>query len=427
MLYLLLACARPVPPALQIEPATVAVDDAEPTDPAAQMTWMMGSDPLVRRVRVPTHTAPAPVRAWLGVATMDAPRAEDWWALERANGGTIAVVLARGARLAALETRLGDLEGALDYVLPLPRSPTTTPQDALPPLAWLGTSAPEALLTVVERSTLLGWLDAPSIDVGPCGALLGRAEWARLAATPAGTLLVARAERRHDAERGAAGLADLSLATAIALEEVSAVGPTERAAVEKQRAALGASLGAADRPIVALVGRAQAALVADAGSDTSAGAAILALTARRWWGACEDPPCGGFDRAATLATVARWGETPAALAAIWRVILLQDARDHVDAAYTRATFPQALAELLEVLAGFDPTAALDRGLLRRARPDPTVHLLVGRAADHRDSTDPRAMFEALDALLAREIAAARPHADARQGAALDRMANRLRH
>ena len=244
--------------------------------------------------------------------------------------------------------------------------------------------------------------------------------------TPAGALLRARAEDRRDAARAAAGAADLALATSLMIEFVAADTVTERTAVQTEQARVLATLGVpSGNPVVLLLNRALPALTADAGEGASVGLALVAQSGLRWLGSCGAEPCGGLDQVATIHAARRWGAAPTAIAAVWEVATLKDARDHLDAAYDRASFPVAVTEITDVLVGLDPLAPLDRSLLARTRPEPSVHLAVARAADARDATDAKGMFEALDARLKREIGAARPLADARQAAALDRMLRRL--
>ncbi len=428
MWFLLLGCPRSISPVLELEPTPTAAEAAapEPTEPAARMAWMLAGDPLARRPNVPRASVPDPLSFWVGVANQPAPRADAWWGLERTHPGTIVVPLARGGRLAALETHLGDVEAALDDTLPLIRSPNPRGADARPPLAWLGASSTDALLPVVERSVLLGWMDAPTIDVTAVGALLRDDRWARLGATRAGTLLRARTEGRRDAARGAAGAADLALATSLMIEFVAADTATERTAAQAESARVLTTLGATSGdPITLLLARSLPALTDDAGNDTSTGLALVTMGAMRWRKDCGADPCGGLDQVGSIHAARRWGATPAAVAAVWEVAALKDARDHLDAAYTRASFPAAAAELADVLVGLDPLAPIDRGILARPSPDATLHLAVSRAADHRDATDAKGMFEALDARLKREIAAARAVADPRQAVGLDRMTRRL--
>lgn len=417
LLLLALGCPRSISPALQVDPPVVEQPAPEPTDTPGQLAWMIGRDPLARRLRVPAHPADPAVAAFLA-----APAGPGWWSLEATHPGTVAVPLARGARLATLEGNLGNPETALDSLIALPRPTTALPAEARPPLAWLGNPPPEALLGIAERATLLGWLDAPTVDPGPAGALLAQPDWDRLSRTPAGALVVARAERRRDPVAATAGLADLTRATGFALAAVAADRDAEQVALAKERAALATELGVTGDPVAALIARARTQLTASAGDDPTAGYALVAIAAERWLGTCPDAPCGGLDRARQLDAAGRWPGT-APLVAAWRVIVLAGARDHLESAWDRPSFPAAYVDALEALI-VEPLPPVDRSLLRRPVPDPTTNLALARLADRRESTDRATVLEALDAELVRRVDAARHLLAADVAPVLDRIRRR---
>ena len=56
-LALLSSCAPPIPPELAAGPPPTAVVAPEPTEPEARLAWIVGSDPLVRRPRLPAAPA----------------------------------------------------------------------------------------------------------------------------------------------------------------------------------------------------------------------------------------------------------------------------------------------------------------------------------------------------------------------------------
>jgi len=417
MLFLLaLACPRSIAPALEVEPTAVDAPAPEPVEAGAQLAWMIGRDPLARRLRVPAQPADPAVAAFLA-----APAGTGWWSLEATHPGTLAVPLARGARLATLEGNLADAEAALDAVIPLPRPSVALPADARGPLDWMPGPS-ERLLVVAERSTLLGWLDAPSVDARAAGNQLGSPDWDRLSRTPAGALVLARAQSARDDAALAAGTADLQRATWFALAAAAADRDAEQATLAADRTALAAELGVTGDPLGALLGRARSALTRAAGDDAATGLALVALAAERWVGACPDAPCGGLDRGRQLESAARWPGTTQLVRA-WRVVVLAGARDHLDAAWERASFPAAYAEVIEALL-VTPFAPVDRGLLRRVRPDPGTNLALARLADGRESTDRATVFEALDAELVRRIDAALVDAPPDLTALLRRMRTR---
>ena len=112
MPWLLLACVHAIPTALQVEHLDTPAAAPEPDDPAEMAAWIVGSDPLVRRARVPAAPSDA-IAPFADLARRADAMAMDWWGLEEAHPGTISVALARGARLAALKTALDDPDAAL--------------------------------------------------------------------------------------------------------------------------------------------------------------------------------------------------------------------------------------------------------------------------------------------------------------------------
>jgi hypothetical protein len=394
---LLVGCGpKEIPPHLRPDPApTVRPQGASapPTTPLVAANQVVSGDPLVRRAapREPGHWAGLPeesgVAAWAVIArSPDAPPAT-WFALEQRWPGTLAVPLARGGRLAALEIALaganGDATPALPWVGPVVGDGAPLPAAAREPLAWLG-GPPQAgaasALHVAERAVLLGWLDAPGLPVTPAVAALQPGVHDRLTTTPSGALLVARAGGAAAPDRAATGEAALVLATKLALLGAAADRDAEQA---RHAAALDAARTGEDDldPVARLLDEATLGLSADASRDASTGLALVALTAARLRGSCPDTPCGGLDRLQTLAAAERWGATgPAAL---WRVIALKGVLDRLDVARDRPSFPGAIVDLADVLVGLGASTVPER-LIRARRPDPAVWLAVSRAADGGD-------------------------------------------
>lgn len=403
-LSLLVACTRAISPALEVAPTALVAPAPPASDPSARLEWILAGDPLVRRPRVPeAEISLIPfLQVQSGTATAD-----EWWVLEREHPGTVLVPFARGARLAVLETSLGDTPIALDHAIPLVRASVALPPGARGPADWVG--GVDALLAVVERSVLLGWLDGPGIDSTPASRLLNRPEWARLAENEIGRLLVARAARHSDPVAASRGAADLADATTLALQAAAARSAAERAAVAVRLEAVRNQLGGAANPIGALLSRAIPALTGDAGNDTSAGFALVAIAAQRWGDECATPPCGGLDRTESWNAAARWGPEPERVARLWQLIALDGARDHLDAAWQRATFPDALVGIVDVLIGLgDP--AFDRSLLSRVQPDAAICLAISRAVRAPDATTREGLFEALDTTIRARARASLPTA-----------------
>ncbi|MFZ5476983.1 MAG: hypothetical protein ACOZNI_09435 [Myxococcota bacterium] len=419
MLWMLVACPRPVAPALEVEPEVEAAEAPEPADPEARAAWMVASDPLVRRPRVPEGAVPADLADAVARLKDPQPPPQVWWQLEARNRGTRAVPFARGARLAVLETALGDPAEALAWVVPLPPPPGVPPDEVRPPLAWLGTERAEDLLVVVERQVMLGWLDGPGVDAKPAAAALAADTYDRLAATPSGKLLLARGKAPVDAAAGADGLAKLEEATWLAAMDVAADRDVEQARFKELEAEVAARVGAA--PLKALLDGAEAAYLKDAGTDASVGGALLAQAARRWIGACPDTPCGGLDRVAEMGTAARWGV--GGLAEAWQVVALKGAADRLEFGYEHATGADAMVGVVEALVGTGATG-IDRSILRRLRPDLSVNLTLTRAAGGGDLTSKEDLVRALRARVAERARAAASSAPAKLKEPLERIAKR---
>jgi hypothetical protein len=420
MLLILLACVRPIAPALEIDAQDAATVLPEPTDPTARLAWMIGDDPLVRRPRVPTGPADPALAAWVATASAAESTPLAWLEVEAQHRGTAVVALARGARLAALETTLGDPATALGWAVPLPQGEASQDQ-VRPPLDWLG-AKPEALLGVVERQVLLGWLDGPTIPVDVVARALAAPTYDRASATPAGTLLLARAAQKRDPAAAVAGLAALEEATWLAAMGAAADRDAEQAAMKTIRTEAGVRAGVSGDPTNTLLVRAWQGLAADAATDASTGRALLAQAALRWRGACVDAPCGGFDRVAAMGAAGGWDAAVAPLAEAWRVIAAKDALDRLEAAYDTPAFPQALDGVVEVLLGGGST--IDRALLLYPRPGAPVNLALSRAAGGGDLTTREDLFRTLEASLARDARAAASAAPERLREPLLRIAKR---
>jgi hypothetical protein len=420
MLLLALACAPVIPAALEVDPVETA-ETPEPTDPTARLAWMIGEDPLARRPRVPSGDLDPPLSAWRDVATAPSAKAYDWGALEAAHRGSVAVPLARGARLAALETSLGDASAAFAWTLPLPAQPPTQEQ-VRAPLDWLGATTPDALLGIVERQVLLGWLDGPTIPVDAAAHALASPTYDRVATTPAGRILAARAAHAVDPAARSAGTAALEEATWLAAMGAAADRDSEQAAFRALRAEAVTRNGVTGDPARALLTRAADTLVGDAGTDSSAGGALLAQAALRWEGGCPDTPCGGFDRVGAMGAAARFGPELAGPTAAWQAIALKEALDHLQAAYDEPSFPHALDDIVEVLVGLG--APLDRGVLLYQRPGPPVQLALSRAAGGGDLTSRDDLLRTLQNRLATLARAAATSAPDRLREPLERMARR---
>lgn len=401
---------------------------------------MIGRDPLAR--------APKLLDAELVSGLEGGPPVADWievvLALERGEGqverelqeledefpATAVVALSRGYRLRVAENQLANLQAnreSLEQDLALlltplqaPRTEATLPRTAL---QWMVPDGPlpEPVRAYGDRWVLTAWLHDPDLPLAPVGETMRAPMYDGLRDTPIGQLAIARAEGRSgDPE---AGLASLSRATDLALQQAAADRDSEQAAWSEVKRAAAAELGS-DDPIVALLRAAHTQLVPAAGDERGAGGALLASAALRWLDACAVQPCTGVDRVATISTSARWHPEVAALASTWRVIALKDALDTMDVAHGTVLFPSAMVALVDAVLGTGG-GPMPLDVLRRQRPDPAVWLALGRSVGTEGVTDWPGAREALGRHLEAEIARARePLSDEAALKRLDRIARR---
>jgi hypothetical protein len=399
-LLVLLGCAKEIPPHLRVDtpPLTIRVD----ADPAEQLEALIRRDPLVRRPdpRTPGVWADMPdgdaIEAFAAVARKKNPTPSDWTQVEMAWPGTIAVPLARGARLAAIEVIMtGDLEfetqqlvsGWLGAVRVEARPTTRNPSD---PMTWVPGSTEkekrEAALTMAERSVLLGWLDGPNMSVLTPALALSSASHSRLADTPAGVLLRARAADDRDDSAAAQGRYALTRATLLALAEAAADTDKEQVEFRALIEAEGAALGGAEQPVAAWLARARHGLTADAGNPASTGLALVAIAAERTVGSCPDGACMGLDMTQSLSTALRWHADTNALAHAWQVIALKRAADIFEVSHSTAGFGRSIPVIAEALSGTGG-GSIDLSLLRYRVKEPTAVIQIGRLAGGAASAD----------------------------------------
>lgn len=386
---LLVACApKEIPPHLRIEEREEGPVQVEVVDDRSALARIIGRDPLARRTdpRSPGDWSGLPsgdaLEDWAGLARQDVSTPADWQALEARWPGTMVVGLARGSELGRLQVQLageGDRSpsaAAVSWLGPLRSGDELHPRE---PAAWISEDAAsqrEDLLYLAERRVLLGWLHDPGVPVGPVAAVLDPAIQGRLASSPAGRVLRARAEGDRDEESGLLGAQLLDRATTLALEEAAADADGEQRAWRERLLSLRAELDA-DDPLAALLAQARAALVADAGSPGSAGLALVAATAERIRGTCPDAPCTGLDRTSTLGAAARWGAEVAPVAAAWRLVAMKTASDAFEASWDHPSFKTHAPLLVDVLLGTG-AASMDLAVLRVQAASPGTFLAIGR-------------------------------------------------
>ena len=401
-----LGCPRAVPDHLRIDETPEGSAATAPiTDVKAALAAIVGRDPLARSPSLldpnvleelpggdPLAAFVRQVRtAELGQGAMDRLllQIEDEWP------GTAAVPLSRGYRLRLAENHLASKRDAAEQseaeivalVTPLTRG-ISDPTLPLRPLQWIGArlegstdaAASDDSASVrryAERWVLTGWLSSPDLPVAFLADLLQAPQYDSLRAGGEGELLLARARAERSAEGAGPGLTDLRKATLLALSRAAADRDKEQAAFSEQLEAARAEAADPD-PIAVWLRRSVAALSAEAGRDQSCGAALLALAALRWEGACALAPCGGLDRVETFGHAARWDPEVADLAAVWRVIALKETIDSLDVGRDSALYPQLAADLTDALLGTG-AGPIEATLLRKQRPDPQTWLVIGRA------------------------------------------------
>ncbi len=405
-------------------PPTAVADSPEPSDAGARLAWILRGDPLARRPRLPSEAGAASdpaLAAWRRAASSSGPvDSATWWELEREHAGTVAVPLARGARLAEAETHLPEPLVLLAALAPLVPATTVPPPDARRPLDWLGADG-EGVLPVLERAVLNGWLDGPGLAAG--AATLDDPLFARLADTPTAVLL--RAHRAGAASEGARAeaLAALDAAMLFALDEAAADADTEQTAMRARRAEVLAAHPGARDAVVALLDDAERSALLDAGHPQSVAVALATMSVRRWRDACPDRPCGGFDRLGLLDAARRFEPSLGGRLATWRVVLWKDAVDALEASWNHSSVTPALDRLTELAVATD-TRVLDQGLVLHRAPAPPVALAWCRALGLNDATSREGVLLELSRHLGRLAAAAVPVAPPAAQPTLVRVARR---
>ena len=393
LLLLLLGCPRPLPPHLMVQPTEEALAAAPVTTLEEALTATLGGDPLARSPKLlpkgtlagiegsePLREVGQAIRSVeQGALAVDAALRPLAWQDDR-----LVVPLARGYLYRRVENQLAGVvadEDARPLVTLLTPLRVTEADAALTrdPLGFLADEKARRLYG--ERQVLDGWLHDPDAPLGPVQAALSRPDHTRLADSPSGRLLLARGSR-GDTETA---WSDLERATRLALTRVAADRDKEQAAWADLLLAEREALDTED-PIGHLLERSFDGLLAGAADDDTAGAALVALAARRWEDSCPDAPCMGLDRVELLGVASRYGERAAALATVWRVIALKDALDGMEAGQDSVLFPKLVVDLTDVLHGTG-ARPLDASLLMKARPDAATWLSLSRAVGAETALD----------------------------------------
>ncbi len=445
LLCLVGACGpRTIPPHLRVESPSGAATDARSgpvTSAEGAATWLVGTDPLVRRPDPGTLDTwlllpeREPIEAWARLARQPHAPAKTWTALESAHPGTLAVPLSRGAGLAALEAAVAvsaptgeTRRSLLAWLGPVVVDGAPLPSAARGPLDWLEpdpAEAPAAVLRWSERSVLLGWLDAPQLPLKTAAAALKPGVYDRLIDSPTGTLLRARAAGATQPGAAARAQDKLAEATTLALQQVTADRNADQEQWRQTRDRLADNLG--PDPVASLLTQARTTAAAAASEDAAVATALLSHAAERIHGTCPDAPCGGLDRVATLHVAERWDSTQAHTAAVWRVIALKAALDRLEVTRERVGVPGAWGDLSDALLGTGG-GSVPQHLLRTRTPTAATWLALSRAAGETDATTWEDCLAALEARLGSLVddALAQPGGTPETRTLLERTRRRLR-
>ncbi len=399
----LAGCPRKVPEHLRVAPPPPTTEQAQRTlqtlDDA--IAALVGADPLVRSASLPDLDAlmaiegSAPLVEFVeqvkALEQGDGQAERSMQQLEESWPTSVVVALSRGYRLRVTENLLGNM------ALPVGQRDTAilalvTPLQAAPdgaalnrgPLDWLvldGETEP-IVRSYAERWVLQGWLSDPGVRLDAAAEALQADMYDGLARTPTAALLLAR--NADAAGPSESGLAKLERSARLALVQAAADRDREQAAWSDRRKEAAEELGV-DDPIHHLLSEAVTELTAAAGDDEAAGGALLALAAMRWRGSCDDSPCRGLDRVATMATARRYGPRVDAVGQLWQVIALKEALDTMEVAHDTVMYPEGSLALVDAVLGTGG-GPLDDQVLRKRRPDAGVWLAVARAVGEEGVT-----------------------------------------
>ncbi len=408
-------CApKHVPDHLRIAPPTDTSAVAPPVtfDEAARQ--VVDIDPLVRRpeARSPEWWSSAPdalpIVAWSEAVGHGSASPSSLDALEASWPGSIAVPLARGARLSKLETALptatpddaGD-RALVVWLGTFTVRPNPGPSDVRPPLGWLApdrATARQHLLHLSERAVLLGWLSSPDLPAAVVVEAMVEGRYDRLRSRPEGALLLARADAAQSEEAGTTGTLALDTATELALVRAAADGPIEQQRAQKLARKRAVELGLEESadPMPVLLEQARLHLTDDAGVDASAGLALVAIAAARVGGHCPDAPCEGVDRIAMLQQATVWSpEEVGPYSHAWRIVAAKDALDQLTVAVENKRPTYAFPLVADILVG-ERAERVPLSLLLQRSLGPEACLAITRGLGAPDGTAPQDVLKALD-------------------------------
>ncbi len=398
---LVLGCTKPIPPHL-------AVVDSEIHQTASpSIERLVGHDPLLRR---PDPLQPGAwadvsgaqaIEIWAKTARKQNALPADWSTVEASTAGTIGVPLARGARLAAIEVIGGEWDEKVQQRIAAwmgltgveAQPATKTPTE---PLAWLpGTSAQDKMETakhIATRMVLEGWFDGPTIDQKAASKALASDAHTRLASSPYGKLMLARANQSNDPDALSSGEQFFWEATGHALAWAAADTNTEQKKVRAARQQFRDQRGS--NPASWNLARARELFTMDASSKAATGMALVTIGAERLENSCPDDPCSGLYIVASITRASEWHESAAAAAAAWHVIALKRALDTLRASIDKPSLYRRLPQIADALTGINEDT-VELSFLRHRVVNPAMMLNISRMAGGTPTSDTDQAIEAV--------------------------------
>ena len=399
-LLVMLACVKEVPPHLRI--------DRTPTHPSmAPLTTLGTHDPLVRRPRPgspgarDSHPQSEAIEAWAEIARKHEVVVSEWQRLSTMHRGSIGVPLARGAMLAGLEASIGDwshlnqqrIAGWLGLTRVAARPIDKGPSE---PLAWLPGLTPEekfeAARHIATRWVLSGWMDGPEIDLAGVSQGLNSSTYTRIAHTPTGQLIRARARSSRNPEAAEEGREHLWTATYEALRWVGADGNRTQTAMTKERNQFREAHGS--DPIEYHLRLSWEALIMDAAEPDSAGLAWIGLSAERLQGSCPDEPCEGLDVTANITRGGVWGPQSQSVSTVWKLIAFKSALDTLQVSLDKPLLYRRLPQVVDAFAGVHEQT-IDLPVLRYRVASPPLMVNLSSMINADPTTEPDPLLQAI--------------------------------
>ncbi len=403
---------KQVPDHLRVDPVEQTVSAQPPTELHTALRQLIDIDPLVRRPAPRSMDwwnrvdGGAPIQAWVETLGPNgtSPTAID--ALEAGWPGTVAVPLARGARLAELETTLptapptedGD-RSLLIWLGTFTVRSNPGPSDVRPPLGWLDpdrATARKHLVHIAERAVMLGWLTSPDLPLQPVADAMPEGRYDRLRSRPEGVLILQRSAGATAPDQMDTAYTALHQATALAWTRAAADGVVDQKKAQELGRTMAVALGQppSTDPLPILLDQAREGFSAHASDATATGLGLVTIAAERISGKCPDAPCVDIGRIATLRQAEAWGADVTPYAHRWRIIAAKDALDQVQSAIDNKRPTYAFPLIADIMVG-ETGERIPLSLLLQRSLSPEAVLTVTRGLGAPDGTRPEAAVSAL--------------------------------